>query len=441
MIINRIKTWLGSYNYPFLLFLGIIFFLPFERVPTWHYGGFDLKINVFLGLICFFVWLCLILANPSQWLIKPNYLSLPLLFLAVAMFLSLTQAGDLKRGVTVLVFIFFTVAFSVLTVNMLKKQEHLRLVIQILFWSSLAVALFGIFQFTGDLLGWPQTITLLKDGYTKAVFGFPRIQAFSMEPLYFANFLLIPIFLSMAYFFGKIKIFGKKWWLILILVLLLVNFILALARGAFVGFAFGLVIILFFMAKQIFNWKNVLALILISVVVFYGVSFALSKGDARATNEFIGHLLVKDFSTGESVQGRLSSFTLASQIFLRQPFLGIGIGNYGPYVSGFAALPPSGGWQIANNQYLEIFAETGLIGGLAFLVILIIIFLKSWSAIRLSQDEFLKKTMIGLLAAFVAVFIQYNFFSTLYIIHIWVLIGLMVGVRNLILKNESKGKV
>jgi hypothetical protein len=66
------------------------------------------------------------------------------------------------------------------------------------------VALFAIYQFLADMIGLPQTLTVLKEGYTKAVFGFPRnSRFFSMEPLFFGNFLFMPLSLAIIIMFFR----------------------------------------------------------------------------------------------------------------------------------------------------------------------------------------------------------------------------------------------
>jgi hypothetical protein len=45
--------------------------------------------------------------------------------------------------------------------------------------------------------------------------------------------------------------------------------------------------------------------------------------------------------------------------------------------------------------------------------------------------------LIGLTAAMVGILVQYNFFSTLYIIHIWIAVGLLAGTQQLALKQKS----
>lgn len=423
---------------PFWGFSAIVFFLPFERFPTFNVSGVDIRINTVLGFIVLLAWIFAIMFNGKKWKLQPNFIAVPLSLFVMAMLLSLTQAVNLERAYEVLIFILFTIALGVLAVNMIAIKEDLQKIIKILLISSLVAAGFGLFQFAGDVVGLPSSITLLKQDYTSVVFGFPRIQAFSQEPLYFADYLFIPICLGLAYFFGKVKGFINRWPIIILTVLLLINFILTVSRGAYLGFIASFVVLGVLLFRQIFTWKHILIGVTTIAIVGYGVAFALSKGDTRATNEFVRHVFVQDYSVGESVQGRLSAFEQALQAYRDHPILGIGVGNYGPYTRGYPGFTPFDGWAIVNNEYLEVLAETGLVGITAFSLIILILVGRSFLAVRRAKDEFLKMTMIGLLAAFVGILVQYASFSTLYIIHIWVLIGLMVATQNLILKSEVR---
>ncbi len=192
------------------------------------------------------------------------------------------------------------------------------------------------------------------------------------------------------------------------------------------------------MFRRLITWKNVLLSLLAIVVVIYGVAFALSKGDYQATNQFIGHVLLADLNQGESIQGRLAAYDKALGAYYHNPVLGIGIGNYGPWAKGYPTVRPVTGWDIVNNEYIELLAETGLVGTIAFGLIIVVIFARALIAFKYALDPELRALLIGLSAALVGVLIQYNFMSTLYIIHVWVLIGLLVGVQNLILKLKAK---
>jgi O-antigen ligase len=255
-----------------------------------------------------------------------------------------------------------------------------------------------------------------------------------MEPLYFANFIFLPLYLAVVYFLGQTKETIGRWSLLGVVILLLTNLILTVSRGAYIGFVVAFLVLAVLLFKKIFTWKHIFIIFFSLSLVGYGVAYALSKGDTRATNEFLKHVLVKDYKVGESVQGRLSASGQAYSAFQSNPVLGIGLGNYGPYVKSYPASTPKDGWPIVNNEYLEIMAETGLLGVTSFGLIILVLLLRSLKAIFVAKDQFLRLTMIGALCAFVGVMIQYSFFSTLYIIHIWILFGLMVGIQNLILK-------
>lgn len=425
---------------PSLGWLLIVFFLPFERVPTIEMGGINIKINTVLGLITLFAWILALIANPKKWKVEPNALAIPLSLFAAALIASLTGAVNLPRALAVLIFILFTMALSVLTVNMVNSKEALRKTIIVLFVSALVAGAFGLFQFGGDIVGLPQSITLLKEGYTKAIFGFPRIQAFSMEPLYFANYLLIPICIGIALIFNRAEPM-KRWFFISIVLLLLINFILTVSRGGYLGLIASLVVLGIFMFKKIFTWRNVLIGVFAIGIVGYGVAFALSKGNYQATNEFIGHVMVTDFKNSESVQGRLLTYRRAYNAYKWYPVFGIGIGNYGPFAKFYPPVAPPKGWDIVNNQYIELLAETGLVGTIAYGILLIAITARTFIALKYASDLLLRSVLIGAFAALVGILVQYNFMSTLYIIHIWVLIGLLIAVQSIILNSKSKMQI
>lgn len=432
---------------PFYGFLMIIFFLPFERVPTIQLAGVDLKINIVLGFITLVAWILALIFNRKKWKVQPNVLTIPILTFVSALILSLLSAYDFSRGFQVLIFTIFTILLSILSTNMLSTENNLQKTVVVLFLSSLIVGIFGLFQFGGDVVGLPQSITLLKTGYTSVVFGFPRVQVFSMEPLFLANFLIIPISLLLAYFFGRVKIYKSseniswiekivtnQWFIISLLTLLLIVFVLTVSRGGYLGLVFVLLIFAFVYWRKVFTWRNLL-IVLVLGLVYWGVTFALSQSDYKAQQTFFGHVTLNDISNGESIEGRLIAYREALKVYDKYPILGIGLGNYGPYVKNFPPVTPKTGWPVVNNQYIELLAETGIVGFVSFLIIFIVLFVRSIMAARLTQNPFLKASLIGLSAALVGVLVQYNFFSTLYIIHIWVLIGMLVGVQNIIFKT------
>ncbi len=120
--------------------------------------------------------------------------------------------------------------------------------------------------------------------------------------------------------------------------------------------------------------------------------------------------------------------------------LGKGIGNFGPWIAYYPNITPITGWKIVNNQYIELLAETGTVGLASFLIIILTLTLRTFIALKHAKDVYLRSVLIGLFAAVWGIVIQYNFFSTLYIIHIWIAFGLLVAVQNMILKGKNVPK-
>lgn len=112
---------------------------------------------------------------------------------------------------------------------------------------------------------------------------------------------------------------------------------------------------------------------------------------------------------------------------------GLGPGQYGPYSQN--NIPKDGKWTIVNNLALEVLVELGAVG-LAILVIFVVTLLMKGvktSITQKGQDLFI--LVFGLCLYIFSQAIQYQGYSTLYVIYIWVPIGLLMG---LIIKTKLK---
>ncbi|MEK7461224.1 MAG: O-antigen ligase family protein [Patescibacteria group bacterium] len=418
--------------------LGLIAFLPFERIPSLDMAGFTVKINHIFGGLVLLVWLLTVLVGKRR--IQPNPLVLPTLLFMASLALSLVTAEAGQRAVFSLAATFFSVSLGLLIPQLLVKTEQLPLLLKILGATTLLAVVFGFYQFLGDLAGLPVSLTGLDPGYTKVVFGFPRIQAFSQEPLYFGNFLLLPFSLGIA-LLALPKLPWRRPLLISALVLVALAFIFTLSRGAFLGLAASLLVLLLILGKHLLKPKLiVIGLATMLVVGLTTVGF-LSIARPGALTEFTSHVTVKDFGRGDSTVGRLSSWYQAVTIWQTSPWVGVGFGNFGPASLGYPAQTPAHGWPIVNNQYLELLAETGLIGTLTFVIFILYLLGRSCSLIvRQPRGTLLDASLVGATAALIGILVQYNFFSTLYINPIWITIGLLVALQNLVARIDKKGE-
>ncbi len=428
---------------PFLGTCLILFFLSYTYFPSANFGGVTLRIDHFLIILTTLAYLGEGFLKGTLKIQKdPLFFSL-FFYLALAIS-SLTWAINQSRAGLILVFIIFVVLAYELIIQTISDKEKLIKATNFLLWGGLVVSLFGLWQFLAGGVGLPHFLTLLRPGYDSSVFGFPRVHAFSIEPLYFADYLFIPLFLGLALFFTHQEKIKKKW-LVTLLLAGLVSFILTLSRGAYLGFIAAGVGLLILIPRKILTATNIiifLSTIFVVVLLVIGVFKIIGS---QYLDLFVSHALVSDLQAGESTQGRLIEYQRAEKVWHEHFWFGVGIGNYGPAIN--AANPflaPETGWPIVNNQYLETLAETGVVGMVTLGLFWLLVTLRGIIAFVKSQDPYLKAVLAGLLAAWLGILVQYNFFSTIYIVHIWVLLGLLVATENIALskvKTENeKGK-
>jgi O-antigen ligase len=415
----------------------IAFFLPFERVPTLELGGASIKINHILIAMVFFIFFIKQLASRKLTIPNDPLRYLVILFIA-SLTLSFAQAIHFERSI--MVFLFMLIMFIVyLTVTfMIQDKKILRYVLYGLIIGAAFSAALGLFQFAGDAAGLPTSVTLLKEGYDKSTFGFARVQATAQEPLYFANYIFIPLFLMLVLLIrGQAEKLISNNLAYVLAVALLLNLVLAVSRGAYVGMAVGVLALVIAQAKLILRAKTILITFMIALLVIVGAYLGLIKSEPKALEEFTKHVMVNDRNDGESVVSRVNASEQALDIWQNHKFVGAGLGNFGPIVQGDPKDVPEGGWNIVNNEYLELLAENGVVGLGMFLLVLTLVFLRAFAAIRTEKDEFIKSALIGLTLALFAILVQYLSFSTIYIFHIWFLIALISAISSFSLRRKD----
>ncbi|MDH4358400.1 MAG: O-antigen ligase family protein [Candidatus Berkelbacteria bacterium] len=415
------------------------FFLPFERIPSVEIAGASVKINHVLALVLLVSFLISKLAQKKLIIPRDPVRTIIILFL-FTLTLSMSIAPNITRSVQV--FAFLVLMFLIyLTVTLIAQDKKAVIwAVSGILWGAVAASLVGFWQFFGDMAGLPNTITLLKEGYDKTTFGFARVQGLSAEPLYFSNYIFIPLFVSIILVIrGKVGVLFPKFLTVPLVCALLINLVLAIARGAYLAAGVSFILLIITQIKTLLKARIIVPTLAAIFVVLIGSYIALMKSEPRALDEFISHVRVEDREEGESVVSRVNASKQAQEIFEDNVIFGTGLGNFGPIVQGNPYEKPEEGWFIVNNEYLEILAENGIIGFTAFVALLAVVFIRALVAYFKARDALLKALVLGLIFAFIAILAQYATFSTLYIIHFWFLLGLMSAVSTLILNNQERG--
>lgn len=424
-----------AFRNPFFAFLILVFVLPFERIGAYESSFGTIRISQILTIVVLVIWTFRKFL-VQRFDIRPNPLVVPLLFFLGMNIVGLTQSPNPSYSLTVLALTLLTVILSWLVPQVVRTQDQLKKTLIFLLVSATLVSLFGLFQFFGDVAGLPTTVTGLRTLYTKDVLGFPRIQSTALEPLYFANFLLLPLSLAYAFFLRREESL-PRWLPLTLFVLFAANLILTISRGGYLAFATLILVVSALSLRQLFKVKVIVPLAIGAILMVFFVSWALSSGDVFRLNlaTFFQH--VQNVFFGPSFLERVETFEQAKLAFTSSPWIGIGPGGFGPFAANHPLLRPDSGWRIVNNEPLELLAETGVLGFLALLTMMVLMLTRSIKALSRSTKPFLQATHVGLLGAFLAIIVQYQTFSVLYIMHIWFLIGFLVAVQNLILLDDG----
>lgn len=370
----------------------------------------------------------------KAYLKRPIVLSI-LIYLLVAL-LSVSWAIDREKAILVVGFTLFTALTGFLVYYWVNRKELLFKIEKVFFYAVLAVTIFGLYQFLADSLDLSTFWTGLGERYIKEILGFPRIQATALEPLFLVNFLLIPLALFSSFFLTDRGQLTKKE-LALALILVVANIFLAVSRGGYVASIISIILVLILLAKE-YSWRDLLQYLGVLLVGFLlaisliFLSSYISYGNQSGAESLLSHSSQLSFDEGKDLENRQEVWSWALKAFREHPIRGVGVGNFGAWMKeqGY-----SGRQRVVNNEPLEIVTETGILGAIPIFLILVSLMIGFIKA-RLKARGYLLVWLVSLFVAFLGIAVQYLTFSTLYITHFWVLIGLLLATQKIILKTD-----
>ena len=424
----------------------LIVSVPFERIPSWNVllmgHSITLRINLFIAIIGIIAFGATTLRH-TKW--GPRQPAFWLLMYMLVALLSVIVSIDRSRSIVAFVATGITIATALVVAEVMQRYQ-LRSILKYIAPTAVAVSLFGLYQFIGDSAGLSTHLTGLRPIYTKKVFGFPRVQSTGLEPLFFANYLILPILLVAGLALGR-RLRAKIY--VPLLILYVAILALTLSRGGIIGTVAGLVgltVVLWTLS----NWKSrsqtIASVVLggaLAVGMVYSVTALTSKKPHSATQAVDAYAKQSTHVTSNASSAdsdRVVDRRLALQAFKQRPILGQGLGSFGTFAKKVdpAEYPPSLNSPTVNNEYFEVLAETGILGLLALTGFVITVALRVIAALRRPLETTTRIWLWSLVAVMCAFGIQYYAFSTLYIMNIWVTIGLLLGLTTMGLKKSAR---
>ena len=185
---------------------------------------------------------------------------------------------------------------------------------------------------------------------------------------YFAQFMLMLFPLSLFRYWSE-PTQRLRWAGLFASVVILAGVGLTGSRGAAIGFA---VMLLVMVALRYVTWRQVVVLAMMSSMLI--VAMPEFRHRVASIASVVTVLRGEDVrETDTAVQGRLTEMAAALLVFCEHPLMGVGPGNFPSHFIKKADLlgfTVHGEERRAHCMYLEIAAETGVLGLFIFLLIL-----------------------------------------------------------------------
>ena len=366
--------------------------LAFGTVEVWSQSLLE------IGAGILFLWWALVVFKDPEATIQWNPLIWPILgvitiglfqlFLGVTPYRYFTQLELLRFGAYLILFFLSLQAF--------RTRSELKQLAWFLILLCFGVSLFGIAQhFTSEgPIYWVRPLRAGGDPFGPFV-----------NRNHFAGFveLTLPIGLAMLVFRG---IQRDVYPLVGLLAIVPAGaLILSGSRGGIISFAFEIAV-LWLLARTRISPDRPL-FVGIAIVALAAVALIVWLGAARALERF------SSLRIGEvTMSRRVSMIRGAAHIFLDHPIDGVGLGALVAVYPRYETLYDGKLVDHVHNDYIEMLAETGLLGGICGLAFLWILFRQARNCYAVEQGHFSRAlhagAMAGLCGILLHTFVDFN---------------------------------
>lgn len=423
----------------------IIITLPFERIPSITTSIGTLKIGyALLGFGVLNLIVLILKKDPKLLALKLHPKSIWFLLFFVFSIPSWFFVVDFNRFLGTMIATVISFGTAVYIANFSKNTFVYFKTLLFVFGFIL---LFSVYQFLGDFIGLPFYLTGIREAYSSMVFGIPRVHATFIEPSYFASGLTIAIYGVFFLIATDLNLITKstkwanfnfsknyRWIYIGYLALALAIFVATLSKSGWLSLILALVFIIPIATK--YNIKKILKYIAgIGILATIGLAvISLFSPFIQSTlTGVIMHIIATfEFNNATSVE-RSSFFGTALEILPNFIITGTGSGQFGTVAS--YLLKSFGSFEsirtfLVLNVYLEVWFEFGLVSLLIFVYLFFSTTLKNFidlykEKVTGQKQLFLKITLTFIL---ITALIQWNFFSPVYLNHIFIILGCVLSL-------------
>lgn len=208
----------------------------------------------------------------------------------------------------------------------------------------------------------------------------------------------------------------------LVVAILLAALLASFSRGAWLGAACGLLVMLLVQGGRL-RWLGIAALLAtVALLVLGGTSLLPAALTSRLESitgafRFFDPGSVKVTPQNFAVVERMAQLWAGWQMALAHPLLGVGPGNYTLAYQDVALAPWFASRGHAHNYYLHIMAEAGILGLVAYLSLIVTVCLSVFRALGQPQLSILRRSILIGSCGMIAAVAAHSLFENLHVLH------------------------
>lgn len=398
----------------------------FDRV-SWEVKGFTVRIAQLMVVILCVVWLIRFLIKKEK-LFKTS-IGIPIIFLfLINLISSLINSPILRVSLQrcALIAVIFLTYFTV--VNLSIRRPHLLKNFILVFLLvgvgeflycviSMLVYLKG-FDIGGIQLGqWGNTVTSRGTFLEANLLG----SYSAVLGVFFLTYLL-------SSYYRK-----QRKWLAIAFMLTMFTLIMSWTRGAWLAFLVGSVVVLFLLCRKRIISARAFYITTLIILITLGFFFLVIASNIEEVSQ-MGDMFVWKLRNFFDIKGgtgayRFDKYTLAISHWQARPLLGWGTDSF--KVFGKTA------W--IGSSVLHTLHDTGIIGLLIFVWLMLKVLLSGLKALKITEDVFFKVNLIAFIGSFLGLFIAYQVSTALWLPFPWVHLGLMIAIVRIALRQKGGG--
>ena len=348
----------------------ILFFTPFSlTVEFSEFAALTLPTEPLLfGVMLVFIFRMLY-EGGYDWKIIKHPITITIICMILWMtFTSFTSSMPLVSIKYTIARLWFVISFYFVATQIFKKKENMRLWIWIFTIPLSIVIIYSIFQFFH--------YNIEKDALYWVMQPF-----FKDHTIYGA---VIAMMLPIMFVFAFDKSYNPQTRLasLLVFIIILIGIILSFTRAAWLSIILAYGVYFIFLLK--INWRIiVLGIFVIASILFLykdPIAEKIASNKQSSSKDISKHIKsVSNIKNDASNLERINRWKSAIRMFEAKPLVGFGPGTYrfqyAPFQRSYEQTyvsTNSGSLGNAHSEYLSPLAETGIIGGLIFIVLIVL---------------------------------------------------------------------